>query len=232
MGNVPLCHRTFAHSWVRGWFCGSRKFTSLYKLLGSGKVIQQWFHGGKTKPTGIHFVFLVPRTSHSERNCHLSIPDMVQGSELMTCLHFAWNLGKCETQRESSCSKYWFAKEVEGVGQNLLAPLLLPLSPLPPPSFQLLLPGQGETVTWPQGPQSQGFYHHGSQWSLATMPAGHLTSFNPARGRQDVLVKAQVLKAIHLGLNTTLIKLLNPRLSFHTCKIGMIISTSLCRKTK
>lgn len=145
MGNVPLCHRTFAHSWVRGWFCGSRKFTSLYKLLGSGKVIQQWFHGGKTKPTGIHFVFLVPRTSHSERNCHLSIPDMVQGSELMTCLHFAWNLGKCETQRESSCSKYWFAKEVEGVGQNLLAPLLLPLSPLPPPSFQLLLPGQGET---------------------------------------------------------------------------------------
>ena len=140
MVNVPHHHRTSAHSWVRGWFCGSRKFTSLYKLLGSGKVIQQWFHSAKTKPMGIHFVFLVPRTSHSERNCHLSIPDLVQGSELMTCLHFAWNLGKCETQRESSCSKYWFAKGVEGVGQNLLAPL-------PPPSFQLLLPGQAETVT-------------------------------------------------------------------------------------
>lgn len=183
---MPHRHRasTLRHSWVsKRLFLWQQRTYFLIQTVRFRKgylaAVSRWKEKivsdkrGKKKTSGIHFVFSAPRTSHSEGNCYFSIPDLVQGSELMACLPFALiSLKMWGAKREllgSICSKYWLAKGVESVGQNLLVPLLAPHTfPTPCP----IVPVAPSRTRWnsgtPQGSRasiftpwrSSGSYHN------------------------------------------------------------------------
>lgn len=218
---------TLRHSWVsERLFLWQQKTYFLIQTVrfrkGYSAAVSR-FPGGKRKlsqtkeerkkTSEIHFVFSAPRTSHSEGSCYLSIPDLVQGSELMACLPFAWiSLKMWGTKRELSgsiCSKYWLAKGVEGVGKNLLVPLLVPRTfPSPCP----ILPAAPSRTRWnsgtPQGPQGQHFHTMEVKWLLSQWPYDKV-SLTLATAWHDGLKSTKSEEAACLGSNPTLSRLCN-----------------------
>lgn len=129
---------------------------------------------GKKKTSRIHFVFSAPRTSHSEGNCYLSIPDVVQGSELMACLPFAWMSLKMWGAKRVARERLFqilISKRSRGCGAKSAGPSPGPTHfshSLPhPPSCSL----QDKMKLWhPRGPQSQHFHTVEVKWLLSQRP--------------------------------------------------------------